>query len=39
MHQNDKWTNPFGLNKKVALSQLGFGAEINYATVWVQGPE
>ncbi|KNG89245.1 hypothetical protein ANOM_002147 [Aspergillus nomiae NRRL 13137] len=39
MNKNDKWINPFRVNEKVVISQLGVGIGIKYATVWVIGPD
>ncbi|KAE8165389.1 hypothetical protein BDV40DRAFT_297418 [Aspergillus tamarii] len=39
MASDDKWTNPFKLNKKAVVSKLGIGAGFRYATVWAHGPD
>ncbi|KAF5965774.1 hypothetical protein FBULB1_12034 [Fusarium bulbicola] len=39
MSDDSKWANPFGLNKNVVFSQLGFGTGFTYATVLVTGPD
>ncbi|KAE8153299.1 hypothetical protein BDV25DRAFT_137055 [Aspergillus avenaceus] len=39
MEPEDKWVNPFKLNKAVVLSELGVGAGFKYATVLVHGPD
>ncbi|KAG5813370.1 hypothetical protein H9Q74_003275 [Fusarium xylarioides] len=39
MSDDSKWVNPFGLNKNMIFSQLGFGTGFTYATVLVTGPD
>ncbi|KAF5965410.1 hypothetical protein FCOIX_12975 [Fusarium coicis] len=39
MSDDSKWVNPFGLNKNMVFSQLGFGTGFTYATVLVTGPD
>ncbi|KAF5723494.1 hypothetical protein FMUND_1818 [Fusarium mundagurra] len=39
MSDDSKWVNPFGLNKNMVFSQLGFGTGFAYATVLVTGPD
>ncbi|KAE8131103.1 hypothetical protein BDV38DRAFT_289020 [Aspergillus pseudotamarii] len=39
MAAEDRWINPFKLNKKAVVSKLGIGAGFKYATVWAQGPD
>ncbi|KAF5568814.1 hypothetical protein FPHYL_2621 [Fusarium phyllophilum] len=39
MSAESKWVNPFGLNKNMVFSQLGFGTGFTYATVLVTGPD
>ncbi|KAF4485672.1 hypothetical protein FAGAP_11478 [Fusarium agapanthi] len=39
MSDDSKWVNPFGLNKNMVFSQLGFETGFTYATVLVTGPD
>ncbi|XHG01805.1 hypothetical protein AWENTII_005176 [Aspergillus wentii] len=39
MKEGDKWVDPFGLNKKAVVSELGVGAGFKYATVLEEGPD
>ncbi|KAF5592299.1 uncharacterized protein FSUBG_10192 [Fusarium subglutinans] len=39
MSDDSRWVNPFGLNKNMVFSQLGFGTGFTYATVLVTGPD
>lgn len=38
MDTNSRWTNPFGLNDALVVSNLGIGAGFDYATVLEVGP-
>lgn len=39
MDSEDKWINPFKLNKNVVVSKPGIGAGFKYATAFVHGSE